>query len=101
MSRIGMASLDSRMSGAGDRVALKVEMAVSIVDLIALTSFQFAGGLGFAAANWDELTVSFANLDWTQLPRRLPVKECCIVPALSEIEACSEGCLVIGKWVDR
>ena len=69
LSRIGMVSLDSRMSGAGGRVALKVEMAVSMIDLIALTSFQSAGGLGFAAANCGGLVSSFARMDWTELPR--------------------------------
>ena len=68
-SRIGTVSWDSRMSGAGGRVALKVEMAVSITDLIALTSVQSAGGLGFAAANCGGLVSSFARMDWTELPR--------------------------------
>ena len=62
-SRIGTVSWDSRMSGAGGRVALKVEMAVSITDLIALTSVQSAGGLGFAAANCGGLVSSFARMD--------------------------------------
>jgi hypothetical protein len=35
-----------------------IEMVVSIVDLIAWTSFQSAGGLGFAVANCDGLAVS-------------------------------------------
>jgi hypothetical protein len=50
------------MSGAGGRAALMVEMVVSIVDLIALTSFQSAGGAGFAAANCNELAVSSGGL---------------------------------------
>lgn len=61
-SRIGTVRLDSRMSGASGRAALMVEMVVSIIDLIALTSFQSAGGVGFAAANWDELVISLHGL---------------------------------------
>ena len=57
-SRIGMVSWDSRMSGAGGRAALMVEMVVSIMDLIAWTSFQSAGGVGFAVANCEGLAVS-------------------------------------------
>ena len=97
MSRIGMASLDSRMSGAGERVALKVEMAVSIIDLIDLTSFQSAGGLGFAVANCDGSAGCFAGTVWTGLPRRLQEEERWIVPALPGIEACLGECSVGGK----
>lgn len=57
-SRIGTVSCDSRISCAGGRAALMVETVASITDLTALTSLQFVGGLGFAAANWDELAVS-------------------------------------------
>jgi hypothetical protein len=32
------------------------------MDMIALTSFQSAGGVEFAAANFDELVVSFDGL---------------------------------------
>ena len=63
LSRIGTVSADSRMSGAGGRVALRFEMAESIIDLIALTSLQSAGGLGFAAANCGGLVSSFARMD--------------------------------------
>ena len=60
-SRIGTVRLDSMMSGAVGRVALMVEMVVSITDLIASTSFQFAGGLRFAVANCGGLAGSFTR----------------------------------------
>ena len=85
------------MSGAGGRVALKVEMAVSIIDLIALMSFQSAGGLGFAAANCGGLVSSFARMNGTELPRRLQEEERWIVPVLPETEACLEERSVGGK----
>jgi hypothetical protein len=62
-------------------------MVVFIIDLIALTSFQFAGDLGFAVANCDGLAVLFARIDWTEIPRRLRGEEWSTVPALLEIEA--------------
>lgn len=62
LSRIGTVRLDSMMSGADGRDALMVEMAVSITDLIALTLFQSTGGVGFAAANCEELAVPSGGL---------------------------------------
>lgn len=75
------------MSGADGKAALVAATAPFMTALMALTSFQSAGGPGFADTNCLNVSDCSQKIEVGILPQRLRARECLLVRASLESEA--------------